>query len=124
MPVRFERAPDFLRIILEGSISLTDLYDGVDEIYATTVPTMVLWDMLNATAGDDEDVPEKLRAFSKYAAAKGIDRDNGRVALLAPNALQFGLSRMSTTFAEHNEAAYNMQPFRTEDEALRWLRNL
>ena len=102
-------------------MTLEDLYDGVDEIYAGTVPKMVLWDMLNAQPGNDEDVPEKLQSFSNYAVEKGKNRADGRVALLASSALQYGMSRMSTAYAEQNNAAYNMQVFRTEEEAMRFL---
>lgn len=123
MPVRFERDKDFLKIILEGTIRLEDLYAGVDEIYAQeAVPSKVLWDMHNGYPDEDDDTSASLREFSKYATTKGKDRANGKVALIAPSALKFGLSRMSTTFAEQNNAAYNMKPFRDESEAMAWLR--
>lgn len=122
MPVRFERDDDFLKIILEGTISLEDLYAGVDEIYAyEAIPQKVLWDMHNGYPGEDDDISASLREFSRYATAKGKDRSNGKVALIAPSALNFGLSRMSTTFAEQNNAAYDMKPFRDESEAMAWL---
>lgn len=122
MPVRFERKDDLLRIILEGLVTLDDMYAGVDEIYAAAVPSMVLWDMQLASVSEEDDIPGKLRAFSQYATEKGKDRKDGRVALLAPTALQYGLSRMSTAYAENNQAAYAMQVFRTEAEAMTFLR--
>ena len=118
MAVRFERAPNFLRIILEGEMTIEDMYAGVDEIYVADVPQMVLWDMMEATVPDVEDAAGQLRNFSEYATERGKNRADGRVALLVPTELQYGLARMSTSFAQVNQAAYNMIPFRNESEAI------
>lgn len=103
-------------------MTIEDMYAGVDEIYASEVPSKVLWDMMNATAStDSEDAATQLRAFSKYATDRGKKRTGGRVALLAPTDLLYGFSRMSTSLSETNEAAYTMVPFRDEAESIAWL---
>lgn len=122
MTIRFERQADFLRIIIEGEMTLEDMYAGVDEIYVAEVPKLVLWDMINATASNNaEDAGTQLQKFSKYATDRGEHRDRGRVALLAPSEILYGLSRMSTSYSLINEAAYKMVPFRDESEAIAWL---
>ena len=122
MPIRFEKDEELLKIILEGEIFLDDLYAGVDEIYKSEVPEMVLWDMRLSSAGEVPDTATLLQEFSTYATERGKGRTNGRVALLSPNNFQYGLSRMSTAYAEQNHADYSMQVFREELEALAWLR--
>lgn len=124
MAVRFERAPNFLRIIIDGEMTIEDMYAGVDEIYVADVPQMVLWDMMGATVADVDDAGGQLRNFSEYATERGKNRADGRVALLVPTELQYGLARMSTSFAQVNQAAYNMIPFRDESEAMAWLREV
>ena len=86
-----------MRIILEGEMTLEDMYAGVDEIYAAEVPQMVLWDMMEATVPDVEDTAGQLRNSSEYATERGKNRADGRVALLVPTELQYGLARMSTS---------------------------
>ena len=124
MPVRFEREKSLLRIILEGDVTFEDMYAGVDEIYATAEqPTMVLWDSRAANANPTvDDAAGLMKSFSEYAVEKGKDRENSRVALLSPANLHFGMARMSTAYAEQNNAAYNMQVFREEADAMAWLK--
>ena len=103
-------------------MTVEDMYAGVDEIYVGDVPKMVLWHMLGTTIPDQVgDTSNQLRLFSEYATKKGKNRSDGRVALLVPTEVQYGLARMSTTFAELNDAAYSMVAFREESEALAWL---
>jgi hypothetical protein len=123
LPVRFARENELLRIILEGDIAIEDMYAGVDEIYASDEqPRIILWDSRGAnttlTTGDSADL---LKTFSEYAVERGKDRANSRVALLSSADIHFGISRMSTAYAEQNNAAYNMQVFRDETEAIAWL---
>lgn len=122
LTVRFERQANFLRIIIEGEMTIEDMYAGVDEIYASDVPKMVLWDMLSASASNDgKDAATQLQDFSKYATDRGGERTGGRVALLASSELLYGFSRMSTSYSQINDAAYTMVPFRDEGEAMAWL---
>jgi len=82
---------------------------------------MVLWDMRQSAASDEPAIAAALQKLSSYAAEKGQARQNDRVAIITPDNVQFGLSRMSAAYAKNNQAAYQMQVFREEQPALDWL---
>ena len=121
MPLSIERSNDLIKLNLTGLVTAKDLYAGVDALYENGPPARVLWDLTTAEIPDAADMPDQLRDFSSYATEKGKSRKGSKVAVITPQDIQFGMARMSATFAELNRAAYSMQVFRDQPSAMAWL---
>jgi len=105
--------------VVIGSVSEKEMYGVLEDFYERQPTALVLWDMSQAemahvTAG-------MLQKFIRRAAQLGTHRRGGRTAVVAPDDLQYGLGRMSETFAEIESVPFSYCVFRSQQDAMRWL---
>jgi len=85
-------------------------------------PTLhIMWDMSLADVA--HVTPEILRRFVKRTAQLRDRHKGGRIAVIAPKDLQFGMARMSEAYTEMESAPFSFRAFRSRDEALQWLKS-
>lgn len=60
------------------------------------------------------------KLFNRLTTKKG-NRPAGKTAIVAPDDLRFGMSRMAEAFAEIEKLPWEMKAFRSMDEAINWL---
>ena len=123
MSIETTRDPqlDLTTHVVTGPVREEEMYLALEGRGEEDQTALVLWDMSEAevshvTAGI-------LRRFIKRAAELGKAREGGRTAVVAPNNLAYGLARMSEAFTELVASPFSFKAFRTQPEALTWLRS-
>lgn len=102
-----------------GPASEEEMYEALENFYNREPTAFLLWDMSQAKVS--HVTPSVLEAFVQRAAMLGAQRKGGRTAVFAPYDLQFGLGRMSETFAELKSTPFKFRVFRSRQHALEWL---
>jgi hypothetical protein len=64
---------------------------------------------------------EEMAKLFKHLTTKKENRPGGKTAVVAPDDLRFGMSRMAEAFAEIEKLPWEMKAFRSMDEAIDWL---
>lgn len=96
-----------------SSANYSDLKNAIDEL-SLVQPKLRLWDL---TAGLNLSTSE-LRSIAEYGKASFTNYS--KIAIVAPSNLTFGLSRIHEVYREVDN--FQEGVFRTEEEALEWLR--
>jgi hypothetical protein len=122
MPVSYRVEGDVLRLVGEGQYELDELFHAVDAGLADPeLPErpFMLSDLSASRAGPERS-PADVRRAAHFFASRG-GRYGGRIAVLAPQDLIYGLIRMTAAMSEVD--GLTMEAFRTEAEAMDWLRS-
>lgn len=114
-----DRGQNLTEHVVTGPALEAEMYRTLEDFYAQEPTDLLLWDMSNAEVS--HVTPDILRKFVQRAAKLGVSREGGRTAILAPEDLQFGLGRMTETFADIESTPYKVQVFRSRQDALKWL---
>lgn len=105
--------------VVIGSVSEKEMHRVLEDFYDGQPTALVLWDMSQAELA--HVTAEMLQKFVRKAAKLGVRRRGGRTAVVAPADLQYGLGRMSETFAEIESTPFNYCVFRSRQDAMHWL---
>ena len=73
-----------------------------------------------------EEIPlvltgEEMAKLFRHLTTKKKNRPAGKTAIVAPDDLRFGMSRMAEAFAEIEKLPWEMKAFRSIDEAIAWI---
>jgi len=104
--------------VVTGPVSEPQMYRTLEDFYDREPTALVLWDMSQAELS--QVTPGMLQKFVRRAAEIGVRRQGGRTAVVAPEDLEFGLARMSETFADLESMPFSFSAFRSRQEALPW----
>lgn len=107
--------------IVTGQASEEEMHAALEGNGTEDQTALVLWDM--SAAEVSHVTPGILRRFIKRAAELGKSRKGGRTAVVAPTDLTYGLARMSEAFTEFVSSPFRFKAFRTQAEAMLWLRS-
>ena len=110
---------DLTTHVVTGFVSEEEMHGALEDFYEGQPTALVLWDMSQAEVA--HVTPEMLQKFVHRAAELGVSRRGGRTAVIASGDLQFGLGRMSETFAEIESTPFSFCVFRSRQDAMRWL---
>ena len=105
----------------QGRVAVTDIEKIIVGFYDQEPTLNVLWDFSEAdlskvTIGEIEQLAKTVNAVSH-------SRSSGKSAIISPQDISFGLSRVYQAFAESGEAKSETKVFRNEQEALDWLKS-
>jgi hypothetical protein len=121
MPIETARDADrnLTTHVVIGFVSEKEMHEVLEGFYDGQPTALVLWDMSKAQLA--HVTAEMLQKFVRRAAKLGVHRRGGRTAVIAPEDLQYGLGRMSETFAEIESTPYRFSVFRSRQDAMQWL---
>ena len=105
--------------VVTGPVSETQMYRSLEDSYDPEPTALILWDMSQSDLSHIK--PEIIRKFMRRAAELGVIRQDGRTAVVASSDLQFGLARMSESFADLESIPFSFKAFRSRQEAMLWL---
>lgn len=120
MPYRLTQEPTFLRIALEGRVSLADLQGALEELEALEASLTTLQDRLVDLTGVEtaEIVGGDIFSIAERRKARSYP-NTFRTAIVAPKPAQFGFARMFQTL--NNHPFITIRVVTDEAEALAWL---
>jgi hypothetical protein len=64
---------------------------------------------------------EEMAKLFRHLTTKKKNRPGGKTAIVAPDDLRFGMSRMAEAFAEIEKLPWEMKAFRSMNKAINWL---
>jgi hypothetical protein len=102
-----------------GPVSEEEMYNALENFYLKEPTKLLLWDMSETDVS--HVTSDILQKFIRRSVELGLSRQGGRTAVFASEDLQYGLARMSQTFAEIESVPYSFRVFRSRKEALQWL---
>ncbi|MEQ8329476.1 MAG: STAS/SEC14 domain-containing protein [Longimicrobiales bacterium] len=120
MPVHARTIDGLIHLVVDGDYTSEELRRvGAAAVDGATAPRTSVFVDFSGAAGLHRKTPADLRTT---AAFFGSRRERlGRVAVLAPTDVGYGLMRMGAAFGDADGLA--VQAFRTRAEALAWLRS-
>jgi hypothetical protein len=105
--------------ICSGVLTVADLQNEIRQIYRNKPTDNHLWDLLksdfSSLSGDD------IRMLAELPKELVPDRRGGKTAIVAMEAIGFGLSRMYEICAEAVGQSVDIKVFRSMEDALGWL---
>ncbi len=110
---------DLTVITATGIIEPGEALDSVKEIYDGTPTKNVIWDF-RAVAMTYVPQEEITRLFD-YSMKNMLKRQFGKTALVAPGSHDFEMAQKTCTISELTDTPWEMQAFRTLEEAARWI---
>ena len=102
-----------------GELTRSELYHTIILFLKETPTKYELWDFTNARfpTVSKEDLRDSAFLGRKY----GYKKRGGKNAIVAPEGLEYELSKIFKMMAEIVEVPFEVQVFRSLDEATQWL---
>lgn len=104
---------------VNGAVSGQDLIKVVEDLYSENPTEYVLFDFSRASKLNISH--DEIKQIVLHIKNFGNIRKKGKTALVAPDDLSFGISRIFQTFSETYETSIENKVFRRKDESLIWL---
>jgi len=122
MPLTFQtdKSKDLTIFTPSGKITFAEAMNVLESFYRNPTKN-VLMDFSSRS-----DIPllltgEEIAELFRHLATKRQNRPDGKTAIVAPDDLRFGMSRMAEAFAEMEKLPWKWEAFRSMDEAINWL---
>lgn len=119
MPIEMQQHDEHDIVIhrAEGAVTSAEIQSEIEQFFRLCPNRDAIWDF---TEADMKTITrEDMERLTGFLAANAAKRDGGRTAFVAPNDLEFGLSRMAEMLTD--SLPYERRTFRTIEEALAWL---
>ena len=104
-----------------GPVAISEIADIIQKFYQSTPTLHVLWDLSNADVSAVRS--GEIEALARAVTQSSHSREGGKNAILSPNDISFGLSRIYQSFAEMKSSMTQTKVFRNEGDALEWIRS-
>lgn len=102
-----------------GEVTADELMNALRQFYTGHITKNVVWDLTNGSAG--KLMPINIEHIAELVLQHAHVRIGGKAAIVAPNDLNYGMSRMFNTYAELGSIPFETQIFRTLSEAGLWM---
>jgi hypothetical protein len=104
---------------VQGELSFEEQMAALRRFYDGTPTRNVIWDF-RCMEGQRVS-SEEMRKIISYIKRQDQKRPAGKTALVAATDLDFGLARMSQAYADQEELPWQIESFRTMEEAFIWI---
>ncbi len=120
MPFSIEtlEAQDLTIIKATGDIQPGELLETIKEFYNGTPTKDAVWDFRAVSMSQMST--DEIQLILDHALKNILKRQFGKTALVAPGDHDFELARSTSTIGELKDVPWEMQAFRTMEEALQW----
>lgn len=117
--ISIDGSRDLTTFAVKGELTFQEEMDELKAFYSGEPTANVLWDF-RLLEGERISLQE-LEAVSDFIKTNQSKRPQGKTALVVANELDYGLSRVSMTLYEIRNLSLSVMPFRSMDEALKWI---
>lgn len=104
-----------------GAVSVSEISEVIEKFYKGHPTLHVLWDLSEADVSSIRS--GEIEALARGVISSSHSRNGGKNAIVSPNDISFGLSRVYQSFAEMKDQMTTTKVFRSEKEALEWLKS-
>ena len=114
------RSKNLTILTASGKITFADAMEALESFHKNPTRNLLLDFSRRA------EIPlvltgEEMAKLFRHLTTKKENRPAGKTAIVAPDDLRFGMSRMAEAFAEIEKLPWEMKAFRSMDEAIDWL---
>jgi len=103
-----------------GEITFSEAMKALESFYKNPTKNILL-DFSHREENSLILTSEDLAKLFNHLKTKKVNRAAGKTAIVAPDDLRYGMSRMAEAFAEIEKLPWEMKAFRSMDEAINWL---
>lgn len=115
----YDLSRDLTLVKATGTMTADDFKEWTAAYYAGTVTSLALWDL---TQADLSDIHTKdLLNDAAHTKSVADVRKGGKTAIVSGSSLEYGLSRMLSTFYEFEQMPFEVQVFENMNEAMKWI---
>jgi hypothetical protein len=115
----YDLTNDLTIITAVGRMKPADFQEWTATYYAGTVTSLALWDLTQADLSEIHT--EDLLNDAAHTKSVADIRKGGKTAIVSGNSLEYGMSRMLEAFYDLESVPFEVQVFRTIDDAMKWL---
>lgn len=121
MPIitTIDKRIDLTVFTVSGEMTYKEQAAALKDFYDAKPTANVLWDLRKQEG--HRLTHEELQDIIVYVKSRETVRRTGKTAMVSNSDLDFGLARMIATFAEMENLPWEIQAFRTMDQALKWI---
>ena len=116
---KYDLSSDLTIITAKGRMQPADFREWTAAYYSGEATSLALWDLTNADLSEIRT--EDLQSDAAHTKSVADVRKGGKTAIVSGNSLEYGLSRMLTTFYEFEQVPFEVQVFESMEEAAKWL---
>ncbi len=125
MPItsKVDKIKNLTIFTLTGELTIDKILGALKSFWEAHELTLnTLWDARNAVVTNLKSSEiENIAGLIGQYRNRFEERKDGKAAIVATTDLQYGLSRILGTFYEREDVPIKLQPFRTMEEAIKWL---
>jgi hypothetical protein len=121
VPVEYEsdESLDLTIATVKGTPTFNEIVSALKSFYGGQPTKKVVW---NWTGSDPSHLTvTELERLASFPARYRDHRRGAKTAMVAPDDLAFGISRMFQTFGELNSLPFTLKVFHTLDDAFLWI---
>lgn len=102
-----------------GNLTTEEMMDVINTFYNSSPTEHTLWDFSNASTNK---IPtDGVRAIFELVKNKGLARQGGKTAIVAPEDLGYGMARMFQIMSDTDDFPFKINVFRYYGDASQWL---
>ena len=102
-----------------GNLKEQEFLDSIHSFYEGSPTKHTLWKFVGLSAKSIST--DTLKRIFEMIHSYGNSRQGGRTAIVAPLDLEYGLGRMFQIWTDNKSFPFEIEIFRTLDEAKQWL---
>ena len=115
----FDKEKDLTTVTVSGMVTADDLRDWGVRYYQGQTTALVLWDVTQADLSAVEG--DQLREIAGVLKRISEVRRGGKTAFVYDKPLEYGIGRMFQSYSEMENMPFEVQAFRSFDDAMEWL---
>ena len=115
----YDNEKDLTIVTAEGVITADDLLEWGNSYYEGPITPLILWDVTNADLSTLKG--DQLRKIAEAMSRVSEVRRGGKTAFVYDKPLEFGIGRMFQAYSEMEDMPFEVQSFKSFDEAKAWL---
>ena len=121
MPVEFEsdQSIDLTIVTITGVPTFDEILAVVETFYGGQPTKKVIWNW--GESDPSQLTPTDLERLANLPVRHSGLRQDGKTAMVAPDDLSFGISRMFETFGEPESLPFTLKVFHNLGDALKWI---
>ncbi len=115
----YDRLRNLTIFTAKGELTYAEQLATLKEFYDGHPTVNVIWDFRSIEGS--RITSEELNRIISFIKSQESNRPQGKTALVATTDLDFGLSRMGQAYADIQELPWQIQAYRSMDEAIKWI---
>jgi len=116
---KYDLPKDLTIFKVVGKMVIVDFYDCLESYHEGEVTPLTLWDLTEADISEISS--DEISNFAQYSRNFAEIRRGGKTAIVFNDSFDYGLGRMFAIYLELADVPFEIDTFRSLDNAKKWL---